>query len=289
MIKQQYDELTVQEEVQLGVKIQEMKAIKEKLNAGNKLTKADMGALNEGEEAYEKLIGNYYNLARDIAHKHHRRTGTRYSLNDLFQDAFEALCQAALDYDPSKNCKLGTYAYYGIAKKVSTSINYQRLVRMPENKMYEYSYILRAQEAFAQLVDNNEMDESQELEYLYANVEGQSKEEIDLILINMQPQVSLNAAIDDDGSELMDLMEGSMPESDTTDLANLDNSILEVLKQLTQHEVDLISYEFEAIPSRIPYEQFLAENDLTDRKAKARAKKAIRRMNEIGQTMKNNQ
>lgn len=288
MIKQRDDKLTKDEELELGHKIQAMKELKVRMDAGHtKLTQEENRVLVEGEHAFEMLVGNYYNLARDIAHRHHRRTGTRYEIEDLLQDAIGALCEAAYDYDPGKNCKLSTYAFYGITKRVSTTINYQRLVRMPENKMIEYSKILKAQQDYAQLVDDEQIEDISELEYIYDNVGDLKKEEVDLILTNMQPQVSLNAIVGENGgSELMGLIPSEKEFSYQKKYDDLDDSILEVLSRLSEEEVDLLSYEFEAIPERIPYEEFLRIHELTDRRARTQIRRAVRKMRSVAAELK---
>lgn len=118
MIKQRNDNLTKEEELQLGEKIQAMKKIKARIKAGyDKVSQEEQRIINEGDEALEILIGNYYNLARDIAHKHHKRTGTNYDIEDLLQDAISALVEAAYDYDPAKIVNLALTPFMVLPKR----------------------------------------------------------------------------------------------------------------------------------------------------------------------------
>lgn len=283
MLQQRNDKLTKQDELEMGHKIQKMKKLKDRVKSGyDNLTDEENKAIREGEEALEILVSNYYNWARKIAHDHHKKTGTRYSIDDLLQDAISALVEAAYKYDPSKSCRLSTYAYYGITKKVSTAINYQRLVRMPENKMGEYVQISKAQAEYNDLTETEKEKYSSELDYVYKNVDLK-KEEVDLILSNMQPQVSLNADIYDGDGELMDLLVDEKAELEVTQYGNLDESIVEILAKLNGYEKDLIAYEFGAFEASMPYSEFQEKYDLTDKKVKSETRKVIRKMKRIAE------
>lgn len=283
MLKQRNDNLTKDEELELGVKIQRMKELKARVDAGyDNLTKDERREIYEGEDALEKLVGNYYNLARKIAHRHHKRTGTRYSIEDLLQDAISALVDAAYKYDPDKDCRLSTYAFYGITKRVSSTINYQRLVRMPENKMGEYHQIVKAQRAYEDS-DKEEQDKyDNQLDYVYKNVELR-KEEVDLILENMQPQVSLNADIYEGDGELMDLIEDDTTIDRVSAIGSLDGLATEIIDSLSQYERDLIAFEFGAFPASMSYSAFLEKYDMTDRKVTFATNKVIREMRKIAE------
>lgn len=283
MIKEKDDKLTKENELDLGYKIQAMKKLKSRMKSGyDSLTEEDDRVLKEGKEALEILVSNYYNLARKIAHEYHKKTGTRYSIDDLLQDAISALVEAAYKYDPSKNCRLSTYAYYGITKKVSTTINYQRLVRMPENKMGEYIEISKAQAEYNDLTDSEKEKYDSELDYVYKNVELR-KEEVDLILSNMQPQVSLNADINEGDGELMDLIVDEKAEEEITQHSELDDSIVKIIAKLNNYETDLIAYEFGAFPASIPYSEFQKKYNLTDKKVKSETRRVIRKMKRIAE------
>lgn len=275
--------LTKEEELQLGAKIQEMKKAKAKLNSGGEITDDERRLISEGDEALTILVSNYYNLARDIVWKHYKKTGTKYDKDDLLQDAIAALCEAAYDYDPSKNCKLGTYAFYGITKRVSTTINYQRLVRMPENKMGEYIEIMKAQKTYNELSAENQAKYGNELEFIYSTVKNIEKSEIDLILENMQPQVSLNAVIHDGGGELMDIIEDDRPEANRPSEVELDNNVVDIINQLDEYERDLVAFEFGVFPASMSYNDFLKKYNTDDRKVKTDTRRVIRKMRKLAE------
>lgn len=286
MLEQRNDNLTKDEELELGVKIQEMKKLKAQISAGyDNLTEEEELAIIVGERALEQLIGNYYNLARDIAHKHHKRTGTRYAIEDLLQDAISALVESAYAYDPEKNCRLSTYAFYGITKRVSTTINFQRLVRMPENKMGEYITISKAQKIYNEFTEEEKQKYGSELEFVYDNVGDLKKEEVDLILTNMQPQVSLNADIYDGDGELMDLLKDENAEAEVTQFGDLDEKITDVVSELSSYEKDLVAFEYGAFPASMAYSDFLIKYDMTDKKVKLETRKAVRKMRKIAEAV----
>ena len=285
MLKQRNDKLTKKEELELGEKIQAMKQMKARIEAGyDNLNKKEENVISEGERALEQLVSNYYNLARSIAHKYHKKTGTRYNIEDLLQDAIFALVESAYAYDPTKNCRLSTYAYYGITKRVSTTINYQRLVRMPENKMAEYSIIAKAQRAYQELGEAEKEEYANELDYVYQNVGDLKESEVDLIIENMQPQVSLNAPIYDGDAELMDIIEDDRElEARTLQLNDLDKNLINIVRKLNDYELDLVAFEFGVFPASMPYSDFLKKYDITDKKVKFETRKVIRKMTKFAE------
>lgn len=282
MIKHRNDNLTKEQELAYGEKIQKMNAIKKVEGYDfDKLTQDERKTVLDGEEALEILTSNYINLARQIAHKHHKRTGTRYDLEDLLQDAISALIESACTYDPSKNCRLSTHAFYGITKKVSTTINFQRLVRLPENKMGEYIEITNAQKAYSLLTEEEKSKYDSELDYVYKNVGTIKKSEVDLILENMQPQVSLNTEIYDGDGQLMDVLADENAENEIRRTEQLDKGLEKIIKELTPFQRDLIAYEFEVYPPSMPYEKFLEVHQINDKKVKSEIRKTITKMSNI--------
>lgn len=287
MIKQRNDKLTKEEELNLGFQIQEMSAIvsREGFDAEN-LSLDEEKIVSKGDYALEVLTGNYINLARNIAHVHHKRTGTRYDLEDLLQDAIGALVEAAYAYDPSKDCRLSTYAYYGITKKVSSSINFQRLVRMPENKMGEYIQITKAQREYADMNEEARKDYTSELDYVYKNVGKLKKSEVDLVLENMQPQVSLNAEIYDGDGQLMDIIEDENSEIEIKEVSALDEGVERIINELTPFQQDLVAFEFEVFPASMEYSAFLSKYDVTDKQVKSETRRTITKMANIAKKNK---
>lgn len=287
MIKQRNDKLTKEEELGLGFQIQEMSAIVSKEGYDeNNLSSEEEEIVSRGEYALEVLTGNYINLARNIAHTHHKRTGTRYDLEDLLQDAIGALVEAAYAYDPSKDCRLSTYAYYGITKKVSSSINFQRLVRMPENKMGEYIQITKAQREYADMSEEARSGYKSELDYVYQNVGKLKKSEVDLVLENMQPQVSLNAEIYDGDGQLMDILKDEKSEIEIKEVSALDEGVEKIIKGLTPFQQDLVAFEFEVFPASMEYSDFLLKYNVTDKQVKSETRRTITKMANIAKKNK---
>jgi len=283
MIEERNDELTKDEELELGRKIQKMKKIKERMASGyDKLTKEESCAISEGEEALEILTLNYCNLARKIAHDYHKKTKTKYSIEDLIQDAMSALIKAALDFDPAKNCKLSTYAFYGISKEVSKTINLQRLVRMPENRMGQYVQISNAQKEFNELPIEEQQKYSNELEYIYLNVDIK-KEDVDLILSNMQQHVSLNSPLFEGKGEFVDMLVDEQAEQEVVQFGNIDQKLTDIIEKLNQFERDLLAFDSGLFPASLSYTKFLEKHKITDKKAKAETRKVIRKMRKMAE------
>lgn len=283
MIKQRDDNLTKEQELEMGRKIQAMIAIKEKMkNEEVELSKEETIILTEGEEALEILIGNHYNLARRIAHRNHQKTGTRYELEDLLQDSILALVEAAQTFDPDKNCKLSTHAHYGITKKVTSTINFQRIVRMPENKMGDYYSISQVQEAYKNLPDHKKEEYTNELEYVYEHV-NISKEDIDIILQNMQSSVSLNAKVFDGEGELVDTLIDQNSAYEVVKYGNLDEKVIKVIDKLNDYERDLLALEYGVLPASMDYSDFKQKYKLSDKKMKLEINKLNRKMRKLGE------
>lgn len=283
MLEQRNDKLTKNEELQLGKEIQAMKKMKARIEAGYVPTLEDEAVILKGDESLEILISNYYNLARDIAHKYHKRTGTKYNLDDLLQDAVLALVEAAYNYDPSKNCKLSTYAFYGISKKVSSTINFQRVVRMPENKMGEYALIKKAKDVYMDMSPKEQMQYNGELDYIYKNVDL-DKKEIDLILNNMQPTVSLNTVFNEGNTEMITMLKDEKAHIELTRIETVNGELLDVVKKLNQYELDLIAFEFGIFEASMSYDEFIKKYDYTSRKVNIETKKVIAKMKRLAET-----
>lgn len=284
MIKHKDDKLTKEEELELGRKIQKMNVILES-KPEDKRTKEDKKIILDGEEALSLLVSNYINLARSITHKMHSKTGTKYDIEDLMQDAISALIESAKDYNPEKNCKLGTYAYYGITKRVSSSINYQRLVRMPENKMGDYIKITDAQKEYNLLKEEEKSKFRNELDYVYKTA-GLKKSEVDLILENMQPQVYLNSSSPSfEGTELIDILADERKDEMKERVEGLDPEVERIIQELTPFQRDLVAYEFGVFSPSVQYSEFLSINDLDDKKVKNLTRKTITVMTNLAKKM----
>ena len=280
MIKQRNDNLTKEDDIRLGFQIQAMKKLKLKEKDGYILTDEDKVVVKEGEEALEILVGNLYNLARKQAHYYHKLTHTKYPIDDLIQDAILALVEAAYKYDPTQNCRMSTYARYGINKKVSTIINYIRPIRLPENRMGEYATINKTKKEYNSLPEKEQAKYSNEMDYVYKN-SGVKKEDIDIILANMQPHISLEAKIYEGDGEMIDLIPDDKQEQEVIQYGNLDDRILKVIESLDSYEKDLIAFEFGAFPASMSYDEFETKYELTESKVKSETRKVIRKMRKM--------
>lgn len=286
MIKHVNDNLTKDEEIELGWTIQAGIIAQHQLELGNysddnekkRLEMQVDGKLN----AVEILSRNHYNMARKIAHSYKKSTGTRYPIEDLMQDAITELVDATYRYNPAMNCRLSTFAYQRISKKVSTEINKQRIVRLPENKMGEYLQITRAKTDYSYLED----PEMTEYDYIIETT-GLNPIEIDIIMNNMQPTVSLNTTIKDSENELGDSLDLDMPDDYIiTDYKDLDVSLVKVLKQLSQKERDLIAFEFNAFQPTLSYSEFLVKYNMDDQGVTRETRRAIRKMKKCAEGVK---
>lgn len=285
MVQHRDDNLSKEDELELGRRIQAGEKAKEDIKEA--ISTEEKNALQQvildGEDALYILTSNYINLARRIAHNYHKKTGTNYPIEDLIQDAFAGLMHAANTYDPSMNCKLSTHAYYRISKEVSTKINMQRFIRLPENKMGEYNKLNQAEREWNNMVG----DKPELMDYLIEET-GLSKTEIDLIYSVIRPVVSLQTPVNDDNSsELLDLVEDS---NETFDMAEsfkeLDSDrLIEVLSKLSDYERDLLSFEYNAFPATMDIDDFLVSYNMEGADLTKEARKVVNKLKKFAKNM----
>lgn len=269
-IKKDFDK---EEELRLGGLIQAGQLAQEKLDSGEKLTKEEIKQLtqtvNEGKDAHNVLFETHIALANKLALKMARQTQTSYSVEDLEQDAYLALSEAANTYDPSKNCVLTTHAYYKITKALSVKINKMRPVRLPENRMGDYLHITKAEAEFMQ-INNGFVDNDKMLDYVVEKT-GLTKEVIALIKQTMKGSVSLNAPLGEDGGEFGDLIRDEKATS-----YEIENPILaDILSGLSSFEQDVLAFEAEVgIPS-MNLDEFLVKYNMSKEELQKKGKQII--------------
>lgn len=292
LIKERNDNLTKEQELELGRLIQARNVaqimIEEDPSRPDKEELLEV--ITKGDEAHETLFLNHVNLARKIAHTLHRRTASRVPIEDVIQDALIGLSEATYKYDPSKNCKLTTHAYYGISKRVSVELNKGRFVRMPEN---QHGVLVKINKAKREYIE--EEIEGDEIEFIVER-SGVPIGEVNLILSNMQPTVSLNAPIGDDNQgQLLDFVntEGGLSfgigdhaaefESETS-ANDISNAILkDMLETLDEKELDILAFEYGAFPPSMSYDEFLVSYNMTDRQFTSAARRLIRKLKKVAE------
>lgn len=138
--------LTKEEELELGVIIQDHFKAKEELEQAEDLSPEEEVALKQrisrGEAAVDKLVRANIGLVMDRAKIFKTRYPAAPEFEDLVQEGMTGLMTAIAKYDPARNNKFSTVAYHWIAQAVARGANKTgRLVRLPENRINDFTRI----------------------------------------------------------------------------------------------------------------------------------------------------
>ena len=253
--------MTKEEELAQGVIVQRGLEAEELLSSGTapkEQIEELMELVHAGELAQEYLFDTHIKLAKNRAKWMSRQTGTRYSIEDLNQDAYIALSLAIRTYDPSRNCRLSTHAYRKITKTLSVSINKMRSVRLPENRMGDYLHINKAEAEYISINGGN-IDPWEMQEFVIEKT-GLSKEVIATIKSAISGSISINTPISEDGGEFGDLLQ----DDETIEEKDIQNQeLLGLLCKLSQEQQDILAYEFGLGKPSVPLEVYMKENTLS--------------------------
>lgn len=275
MLKPVQNTLTKTEELQLGKEVQEAQKAKEQLKAKKSFTKEQIDKLNDiinvGQAAQDKLFSIEIGLANKLASQLYKQAKVRYDLSDMAQDAYAAVVEAAQSYDPSKNCRFSTYAYYNIYKKVSTSLNKMRAVRLPENKMGIYANIIKAEKAY--IDEYNNYDENAMRDYVLNNVKV-TPEEYALIKSSLQPVTSTAAPLSDD-TTFGDLIEDK---NENTDKDIHDDMLADLLDTLEPDEKEMVLLAYSVGRAQMTYDEYLQSHNMTPNEMNRKVQSILRRL-----------
>ncbi len=267
-------DFTKAEELHYGELIQEGLAAKAKLEnevVSDKEREELLAKIDEGNAAQEKLFTTYIALANKLARSFRERTKSEYSLEDLQQDAYSALYEATLTYNPKKNCVLTTHAYYRISKALSVNINKMRAIRLPENKMGDYLAITRAENKFDQMT-NGVAHPYEKIQFVM-NETKLDKPTIDLIKNAMRGTASLNTPLGEDGGEMGDLL---ADKREVQEQEIQDPTLIKTLADLTQFEKDILSYKENVGRPSMSLSDFLVKYNMTEEEVMKKGKSILR-------------
>lgn len=274
MLKGTKKTITKEQELLLGAVIQDGLAAQRKIEEADELTIDELTRLERlvesGKTAHDYLFETHIPLANRLARKIQKQTNTSYPLEDLEQDAYFALSEAANTYDPSHDCVLTTHAYYKITKALSVTVNKMRPVRLPENKMGDYLHITKAEQKYIQ-AHNGIVDPEEMLQFVIDET-GLPRETISLIKQTMKGAVSLNAPLSEDGGEFGDLIKDEnvvKPVIENDLLAN-------IISELTPFEQDVIALDMQVGTPSVKLEDFLVSYNMSMEDLHKQSKKIVR-------------
>lgn len=262
------EELNLGRLVQKGIKA-EKELEKDNLSQDKILELAKQ--VNEGKVAQEKLFNAEIGLANNLSRNLYKKAGTRYSLDDIIQDAYLALTEATNTYDPEKNCRLSTHAYYKISKMISTRLNKMRSVRLPENRMGQYLEIHRAENKYLSMVKNPDNSEMKAFVLKETNI----PEDVYLLIkSSLQPITSTSAPIGENGQ-----FEDLLKDPNGTSQLDIHNPVLaEMLSSLPKDDQIAISLSYNVGLAGESYSEYLREHNLTPDEMEAKVKKILRKL-----------
>lgn len=254
------NEMTKEQELEEGRKVQSGLDAEVKLENRTSLSDEEISELENiaymGQLAQEHLFETHIKLATDRAKWMSRQTGTRYSIDDLKQDAYYALSLAIKTYDPSHNCRLSTHAFRRITKALSVSINKMRPVRLPENRMGDYLHITKAEAEYLR-EKRGDVDPAEMQAYVMEKT-GLSKVIITTIKSAISGTVSMNAPLGDEGGEFGDLL----PDTKLDEAPITSEALLEIFCNLSQEEQDILVYEYGVGTPSIPIDKYMRSNNV---------------------------
>lgn len=171
--------LTRDEEVALGTTIQTGLQAKKQLDGDTQhLTQHDIAELQHQVQNYHSAVNTMIVYNKPLVHKcvnvyFHRLQASSYAYDDLMQCGLMGLMVAIDKFDPTRGNKFSTVAYQWINQRINREVNNgARLVRLPENRIAEYTKIRRI------LNEQSSQIPEHEKEALISEQLGLSREEI---------------------------------------------------------------------------------------------------------------
>lgn len=212
------------------------------------------------QKAIEELVSANLRFVIKIA-KDYQNSGL--PLSDLISEGNYGLITAAKRFDHTKGYKFISYAVWWIRQSILQSLNENgRMVRLPAN------------------VINKITKNKKELEKMGANFEEYNHEIIDIE--NEYPYVlSLSSKINEDGEELIELIEDTSTERPDHELVKQDDMKYEInqaLSFLDDRERDIIECYFGLSGERMTLEMIGEEYNLTKERVRQIKEKAIRKL-----------
>lgn len=150
------EKLTKDQELELGGFIQAKMRLDERIAEGYEPTSADQITLRRGEEAAIQLVQSNVLLVYKEASRFKTAMPDSLSLDDLKAAGFVGLWKAVRKYSPERGNKFSTMATWWIRQAISREVNNtHRLVRLPENRVVNFTEIIKLQKENEHLTLNS--------------------------------------------------------------------------------------------------------------------------------------
>jgi RNA polymerase primary sigma factor len=224
------------------------------IELAKRIQEGDSGALNE-------LISANLRFVISIA-KEYQNQGL--PLADLISEGNYGLITAAKRFDHTKGFRFISYAVWWIKQSIIQSLNENsRTVRLPANVINKLSKIKKEIDEFEKKFERKPLD-GQEVEVIF------------------HPTVtSLNSMINEDGDELIEIIEDPnsiRPDEDINSQEEIKDNINKILSVLSEREKSIIEMYFGLNGSPLTLEEIGEEFNLTKERIRQIKEKAIRKI-----------
>jgi RNA polymerase primary sigma factor len=220
--------------------------------------------IREGDsKAAEKLIKSNLRFVISVA-KEYQNQGL--PLADLIAEGNLGLIKAAQKFDPERGFRFISYAVWWIKQSIIQSLNDNaRTVRLPVNVTNNISKLKKEISSFEQ-------------QYGRKPIEG----EMDMTLLNQPFCTSLNETINEDGDEIIDIIEDNSFEKpdEVMEKPNdmLKNELEKTLSILPQRERQIIELYFGLNGTPLTLEEIGEDYGLTKERIRQIKEKALRKL-----------
>ncbi|MCX7788314.1 MAG: sigma-70 family RNA polymerase sigma factor [Spirochaetes bacterium] len=243
----QYPLLTIEEEQQIGERIQTLRKELSELRKQERTDPSDRERIEKEIRRVEeelrtqknRMINSNLRLVVSIAKKYQHRG---LSLLDLIDEGNIGLIEAVERFDYTRGCRFSTYGTWWIRQAIIKSLaDKGRVIRIPIHMLNTikkcYFIAKNLTQELGRDPNNSELSE-------YMNI---SKEKVSAIMQLTQETASLDTTVDDDNlTQLSDLIrdDGNAEPFESVFHLTIQDTLTQVLKQLSEREMRIIQLRF---------------------------------------------